>query len=135
MCKGRFKAACAILRLEQDTLSRDLTSFRKIISEGIHVYPRKLFLHLPAGQEITWLERPLRAQTMQGERVALARSECAPVGTTLECEIKIPTLAATKRKAVDLAACVREWLDQSAEVGLGQWRTAGWGRMTYEVLG
>lgn len=132
--KGVFKSRCAILKQETNTLSAELTNFRKIINEGIFVFPRKLFLQLPPGGVLTWLERPLRCQTMQGERVALARSECAPIGTQLECQIVVPVLRAKKDKHINLLECVHEWLDECKLIGLGQWRTASYGRFSYEVL-
>ncbi len=66
-----------------------LTSYKSKIDGGVFVEPRQLLLQLPEGEEISLRCRPLRASTMQGERVTIARSESAPAGTTIECCIKV----------------------------------------------
>ena len=87
--------------------------------------PRQIVIQMPEGTEISYCQRPLRAQTAQGERVALAISEEVPAGSVLEFEVKcyddnhIPA--------------VLEWLDYGQDRGLGQWRNSGKGRYTYEL--
>lgn len=75
---------------------------------------------------IDTLERPLRAETMQGDRVALAKSETVPVGTT--CEL---TFMCERLETVKL---VKECLDEGEFKGTGQWRNSGYGRFTWEIL-
>lgn len=71
-------------------------------------------------------ERPLRAATPMGERVALSISESIPAGSTLEFEILCMTDV--------MKELVMECLDYGALRGLGQWRNSGKGRFEYEVL-
>ena len=80
-------------------------------------------IHLPEGGEITSCERPLRAQTMQGERVALAKSEAVPEGSWMEFDVKILD--------PDLEDYFVEWLEFGAYNGLGQWRNSGKGTFVY----
>lgn len=73
------------------------------------------------------IERPLRASTPQGERVALARSDTAPAGTRL-----IFTLKVLGDDAVN-EATLHEWLSYGEYQGLGQWRSGGYGRFEYAL--
>ena len=82
-------------------------------------------IHMPEGGEIELLQRPLRGQTAQGERIALATSETVPAGS--EVEFTIRCLSDSHEKAV------MEWLEYGKFKGLGQWRNAGFGRFEYEV--
>lgn len=123
--KGFFKSACGALRRVKDTRSAKVRAYKKIIDGLVFVTPRRVPLLLPTGGQIGVLERPLRAQTAQGERVALARSDTCPPGTTLEFTITV--LGQVKEPLL------REWLDYGALLGLGQWRSGGYGRFTYEM--
>lgn len=115
--KGFFKDACSML----NRVGPKMKAHKKIIDGLIFVKPRRIILAL--GGELTWTERPLRAQTAQGERIALARSETAPIGTTLEFEINC-----LDKK---LETAVKYWLDYGALRGLGQWRNSGMGRFEW----
>lgn len=130
---GFFKSACGYLRKAKGSKSEKLKAYKKAIDGLIKVYPheedpagRYITLHMPEGTEIGSCQRPLRAQTMQGERVALANSETVPAGTTLEMDICAwdPTLW-------DL---IEEWLDYGRLNGLGQWRSSGKGAFTWEYV-
>ena len=142
--KGFFKDACGALRRakvkapkakkgeEQEAdgsggfRSEKLTAYKKEIDGLIFVKPRRILLAIPDGMEMGICERPLRAQTAQGERVALARSESAPAGTTIRFEIHL-----LKDR---LAMLVREWLDYGQFRGLGQWRNSGKGKFSWEEV-
>ena len=123
--KGMFKDACGMLRKVTGTRSSKLKAYKKEIDGLIFPEPRKIRIALsgPMGN----LQRPLRASTAQGERVALANSETVPAGSTI-----IFSVLCLEDSAIDL---VKEWLDYGRLRGLGQWRNAGYGRFTYEVLG
>lgn len=69
-------------------------------------------------------QRPLRAQTMQGERVALANSEAIPAGSSIEFDI---VMLDPGDKAM-----IEEWLDYGSLNGIGQWRNSGKGAFTWE---
>ena len=131
--RGFFKDACSCLnRVKSDakdgysSLSSKLPAFKKIIDGLIFVEPRKIVLNLPAGGKIGICERPLRAATALGERIALARSETIPAGTWFE--IKVLFMHEPHAKLIT------EWLEHGAFRGLGQWRNSGKGRFSFEKI-
>lgn len=125
MIKGFLKAACSSLRRVSGTKSHKLVAHKKVIDNLVHVYPRLILLDLNGG-EMGVLERPLRAQTAKGERVALARSDTAPVGTTIEFKLKVLGNVVNQ-------VLLEEWLDFGELIGLGQWRSGGWGQFSYQI--
>lgn len=78
------------------------------------------------------LERPLRAQTMQGERTTLAASELVedPWEITIEMTL-VPNGGTAKSEALTWDA-IEAALDYGAYHGLGQWRNADYGRFRWE---
>ena len=122
--KGFFKDACSMLRRQKGTLSSGLKAHKKVIDGLVFIFPRQIPINLN-GKDLGILERPLRGQTAQGERIALARSDVAPEGSSIEITIKI--LAGVSKKLL------KEWLDYGALRGLGQWRNASYGRFTYTL--
>lgn len=121
--KGFMKDACSSLARVPGTKSNKIKAYKKIIDGTIFVFPRKIMIDI-AADKIGSCQRPLRAQTAQGERVALANSETIPAGTVLEFEIRI-----LDDKMEDT---VREWLDYGELRGLGCWRNSGKGRFSWE---
>ena len=63
---------------------------------------------------------------MQGERVALASSECIGAGSSIEFDI------VTSWK--DYGEVIEEWLDYGVYNGLGQWRNAGKGAFVWDYV-
>lgn len=137
--RGFFKDACSMLsrltvkEVDQATgkakktvknESGKMTAFKKTIDGLIFVEPRMIPLNFDG--EIGICQRPLRAQTMQGERVALAMSEEIPAGAT--AEFTVLCLDPGHIKAV------KEWLDYGSLRGIGQWRNSGKGRFRYEII-
>ena len=136
--KGFFKDTCSGLsRLTKKTKNADgkttkkpcnesgkLTAFKKVIDKLIFPEPREIPIHFEG--EIGNCQRPLRAQTAQGERVALANSEEIPKGATIEFNIKYFDS--------DHEAVIREWLDYGIYSGIGQWRNASHGRFVWDEL-
>lgn len=120
--RGFFKAACGFMRKVKDSKSSGLKAFKKEIDGLVHVKPRMIPIQFDG--EITSCQRPLRAETAQGARVALANSESIPAGATAEFEIIMLNDADEK--------LVREWLDFGQWNGLGQWRNSGKGSFTWE---
>lgn len=108
----------------EGSLSAKLKAYKKIVDGLIFVTPR--MIPIEVNGEIGHCERPLRAQTAQGERVALARSETVPPGSTITFEISC--------LKGDLQDVVDEWLDYGKLRGLGQWRNSGKGRFSYLTL-
>ena len=132
--RGFFKDACAMLsraggkdadgKKKAVNKSSAMKAYKKNIDGLIFVLPRQIPIALSG--EMTMCQRPLRAATMQGERVTLAMSEEVPAGSTLSFTIVCPN--------AEMMAAVREWLDYGFLRGLGQWRNSGKGKFTWEEL-
>lgn len=122
--KGFFKNSCGTLRKVTSTESSKIKAYKKEIDGLIFIKERKIPLKLNG--DITICQRPLRAQTAQGERVALASSEAAPAGTSVEFTIEC--LCDAHIKAVE------EWLDYGRLNGMGQWHNSGKGRFEWEEV-
>lgn len=122
--KGFFKDACGMLRKVSNSASSKIKAYKKEIDGLIFVKEREIPIIFDG--EIGSCQRPLRAQTAQGERVALANSETVPAGSTIEFTIQL--MCDTHEKAV------REWLDYGVFRGIGQWRNSGKGKYEWEEL-
>lgn len=126
--KGFFKDACSALsKAKGEEISKEscsIKAYKKIIDGLIFVEPRKIPIDMHGGS-VGKCQRPLRASTAQGERVALASSETVPAGSTIE--FKVVLLSDAYEKAVI------EWLNYGRFRGLSQWRNSGKGRFNYEI--
>lgn len=129
--RGFFKSACSALRAIKGTKSSKLKAYKKQIDLRIFVFAdeankaeRKI--RIKTKGEIGSCQRPLRAQTMQGERVTLANSESIPAGSSVEFDIVL--LEPEDREMVE------EWLDYGQLNGIGQWRNSGKGAFTWEYV-
>ena len=122
--KGFFKDACGMLARVPSKKSAKIKAYKKIIDGLIFVEPRTIpFLDYG---EISDCQRPLRAQTAQGERVSLANSEEICAGAVLEFEV----ICLDENHE----GLVEEWLDYGQLRGLGQWRNSGKGRFVWERI-
>jgi len=121
MIKGFLKAAGNTLK---DQLK--VKALKSKIDNFVFVFPR--VIPLPCSIDESPLERPLRAMTPRGERVALARSDTVPAGIEFKCQIVLLKHKEVKEKIL------REVLDYGALKGLGQWRNASYGRFSYEMV-
>lgn len=132
--KGFFKDSCGMLsriggktetgKKKAVNESGKITAYKKTIDGLIFIEPRMIPIVFDG--EIGECQRPLRAQTAQGERVSLANSEEIPAGAT--CEFTVDLFDENHEKAV------LEWLDYGSMRGIGQWRNSGKGRFSYEIL-
>lgn len=122
--KGYFKDTCGGLRRVKGTLSSGVKAYKQVIDKLIFPEPRTIPILFDG--EMGVCQRPLRAQTMQGERVSLASSEEIPAGATIEF-----TIALLSDEHMKL---VREWLDYGKYSGIGQWRNSGRGRFKWELI-
>jgi len=128
--KGFVKEAIGVLLEIQDKEIRvgktKLSKYThtRIVDNYIFVQPRQIKLCDKVGAICT---RPIRVNTMKGERVSLASSETVPAGTSFECEIT--TLAPA------LEGMLTDALNYGALKGLGQWRNSSKGRFTWEKIG
>ena len=122
--RGYFKEACKFLKKVDGTKSSKEKAYKQKIDGLIFIKDRENVINVNG--DIGICERPLRASTMQGERVALSRSESIPAGSTVEF-----TIQCFVKSDIDL---VKEWLDYGAYHGTGQWRNSGKGRFTWDVV-
>jgi hypothetical protein len=114
---------------------------KRRVDNYIFVYPREIPIKFPEGQSsVDWCKRslepdhkndklevrPLRAETMKGERVALACSEKIPKGSQIEFEVEVMYPGYEK--------FVRQALDYGKRKGIGQWRNSGMGRFEWEEI-
>lgn len=125
--KGYMKEVCSHLRRVPNSKSHGLKAHKKVINGLVFPQPRRIDILLPEEQKLEVVERSLRAQTAQGERVALARSDAAPIGSVLEFNIKV--YGSTVR-----ISHLAEWFGYGEDYGLGQWRNSGMGRFVVEEL-
>lgn len=124
LIKGFFKNACNALRDADGTESKKLTAYKKKIDNLVFIEERLIPIQFEG--EIGFCERPLRAQTAQGERVALACSEAIPAGAVLEF-----TIVTLKKEMMNY---IIEWLDYGKFNGLGQWHNSGKGKFTWQDI-
>lgn len=129
--KGFFKAACGALRRVPGTRSSKCKAYKKVIDDTIFVYPdaddpASRLIPIDFDGEISVCQRPLRAQTMQGERVALASSESIVAGASIVFDIEFYN---DSDKAL-----ICEWLDHGKRNGLSQWRNSGKGAFVWEEI-
>lgn len=88
----------------------------------VFVTPRRIRIPEPAGV----LERPLRAQTAQGPRVALTRSDYVEAGAVIRFKLEVLDVAGITE------GCLKDVLSYGSRLGLGQWRSGSYG--TFDVL-
>lgn len=124
--KGFLKDSIKSLRRDPESASAKVKAYKSVVDGCVFVEPRKIEMTIPDGGAIGICERPLRAQTMQGERIALAKSETVPAGTTMEITVLI--LSPDFEKVVD------ECMVYGSLHGIGQWRNSGKGTFTFEKL-
>lgn len=131
--KGFLKAAANALK-SQVKLASAASKFDKFV----FVMERDLPLYRQDGTRIEtpdgYLERPLRAETMQGPRVSLSKSEKINEGWCCECTIRVLDNEGTAKSSKVTVDMIKEILDYGSLNGLLQWRNAGYGAFTFEIL-
>ncbi len=130
--KGYFKEALTAIKQQSQ-----VANVRGKVGTLMFVAPRFIPIlrdGAPLREEDEMLERPLRAQTMQGPRVTLASSEMLLDPWSVEFEIaRIPNAGTAKSKApswdeIELALSYGEYH------GFCQWRNAGYGSFRWERI-
>lgn len=124
--KGFLKDAFKSLKKVPKSECGKIKAYKQEIDGLIFVSPRQIPINIPEGKEMGICQRPLRASTAQGERIALASSETVPAGSEMIFTIQL--LLDTHEKAVI------EALNYGKLRGFGQWRNSGAGRFHYEIL-
>jgi hypothetical protein len=117
-------------------------TYKRAVDSTVFVYPRRLRLGTPGSSATNWakaperLQRPIRVDTLRGERVALANSELVPIGTWLTAEIHLLAPSGERRDKSQLItmAEIAAALDYGQYKGLGQWRGGGWGRFKWSKI-
>ena len=105
-------------------ISAGIKAFKKEIDGSIFFYPE--MIPIKTMEEIDILQRPLRAETAQGPRVALSASEQIHNGSYCDMMIKVNMDSHVNS--------VREWLNYGYAHGTGQWRNSGAGRFLWAEL-
>ena len=77
---------------------------------------------------IIYLHRSLRAQTLQGPRVTLVKSEVVPAGSKISFTLKVMKNSPITEEGLKKLFSVGEIF------GIGQWRNAGYGQFKYELI-
>ncbi len=134
--KGFFKSACEAMITEDKYTKEQLKKhrltmylYKKTIDKLVFVAPRRILLQLTDGVDaanLNFLERPLRGDTMRGERICLARSEMIPAGAKVSFEVKCLNPG--------LGEFIKQWLDYGQFMGMLQWRSGGMGRFSWEEV-
>lgn len=115
MIKGFLKNAENILK---DILK--IKALKSKIDNFIYIAPRRISLGAREPDGI--LERPLRAMTIQGPRVALVRSDYINAGLIIKFNVTL-----LPHKEINWET-VNELLKYGELTGLGQFRNGGYGR-------
>lgn len=124
--KGFFKDICgALQKMKGEEIAKEsakIKAYKKVIDGVIMVYPRQIPITVNGDMGIC--QRPLRAETAQGSRIALAVSETIPAGSKMTFEVQTPDA---------YAPVVYEWLNYGQYKGFGQWRNSGKGRFVVKT--
>ena len=123
--RGFLKNAATVLKT-----TVDIKNPKSKIDNHVFVYPRYIpFIreNKPIGAADGVIERPLKAMTMQGPRVSLAKSDMLQDATTLSFQLHV---VASKDFTLKTLALL---LSYGQYCGIGQWRNGGYGRFTYTI--
>jgi len=121
MVKGFIKEAGSVFNG-----LRGVKNLRSKLDNLVFFEPRQIELHSPFDQAPGFCERPLRAMTAQGPRIALARSEELPAGTWFTCYVNVYDGPISEALLNDLFSYGRQ-------KGMGQWRNGSHGQFEFEL--
>lgn len=132
MVKGFFKEGINALEAELN-----VKQAASKVDKYLFIEPRVIHIErhgAPILQEDMVLERPLRAKTMQGERVTLTASERINDPWEISFTVTLVENNGTSKSASVKWEAVEAALDYGRLKGLGQWRNGGWGRFNWERI-
>jgi hypothetical protein len=110
---------------------------RSKVDKYLFVEPRRIPIRKngkPVYDEDDYFERPIRCQTMQGERVTLTGSEQIYDPWQIKVRLTLIPNAGTVRSAAITWDTVEAALDYGQFMGLGQFRTGSYGRFRWEEI-
>lgn len=134
--KGFFKEAIGVLVEHGDIPELTKWTYKRAVDCCLFIEPRRSYFTrdgaiVTAHNSIC--ERTLRADTPQGERISIARSEQIDEGVEVEFSVELLLSSNSKSKWRGLSEEVLESaIAYGKRKGLGQWRNAGFGR--FEVV-
>lgn len=115
---GFFKEKIGLIKLDdKSTASGKMSNYKKRIDVGVGFSTKYSILVPPKGQTVGICQRPLRAQTMSGERIALASSITVPPRTRTRFTLHM--------MSSEYIAPIKEALHLGRYTGTGQWRGSG----------
>lgn len=126
---GFFKETASFLNDRSDSFVKTVKAFKKAINGQVSVGPRVIPFLIEDWDPFAPMKvntRPLRASTAQGERTSIASSEVVEAGAMMVINIAIYNSNAEK--------IIKECLANGTVHGTAQWRNAGYGQFTYEIL-
>lgn len=127
LIKGFFKEVGNTLKEQAG-----IKNLRKKIDDFVFVTPRRIYIRDADGNPLRVVdgvvERPLRAMTMQGPRVTLARSDAVDAGRELRVMITLFDQKEISWETIEL------FLDYGAFKALGQFRNGGYGRIAWRAV-
>ena len=130
--KGFLKEASGALK---DMFN--LTSYIKKVDNYVFILEDEIPI-MRDGKQLTeadgFLERPLRANTLQGPRVALARSEEITGDWYVDVTIKVLMNNSTAKGQKFDMELIENLLSYGELKGLLQWRNGGHGSFSYEEI-
>ena len=128
--RGFFKNALNALEYDNK-----IKQARSKVDKFLFVAPRKIHI-LKDGERVydtdEDCERSLRADTMQGPRTTVTASEQIDAPWQMEFTVRLIKNKESKSSAALTWEAVEEALDYGQLCGMGQWRTGGHGRFTWE---
>lgn len=121
--RGFIKESCRVAALFPAPVTK--------VDRFLFVFPRRIYLldshGKPKKKPDGVIERPLRAMTMRGPRVTVARSDYVDSGTVLRFGLhNLNPQIFTQQILIDLLA-------YGEYQGLGQWRNASYGRFKFDM--
>lgn len=132
MVRGFFKAALSAL-----TQQLGVKAYKSKVDKYLFVFPRRIPILRdgnPIYEEDSQYERPIRAETAKGPRVALQASECIDAPWSIDIEIRLlPNEKSAKSESLTWSV-VEAALDYGQLSGLGQFRNGSFGTFRWELI-
>lgn len=129
--EGMLKDDIGFLRKISSSKCSKVKAYKKAVDGNVFIGERRVYFHNPEGSKSAYVDiedcqRPLRADTARGPRVALAISETIPAGCYVDVTFILMDSA--------LLPVVKECLDYGKLHGFGRWRNSGKGRFIWKEL-